>query len=175
MESNASSHHIHLAAVCGLYCPGCIIYIADRETPEKRADIAAFRQTPVEALRCDGCRSDNRYVYCDSCKLYACAMAKGLDFCGACEAYPCEDFKEFQAARPHRLELFEAQERIREVGAEQWLAEMEERYACPQCGTLNSAYHLACRQCGATPSNAYVAEHKETLLAYIAARRAGAA
>ncbi|MEJ5309889.1 MAG: DUF3795 domain-containing protein [Anaerolineae bacterium] len=153
-----------LAAVCGLFCPACIIYIAAHETPEKRAEIARQRNRPVESLVCDGCRAERRYSYCESCKLYACATAKGLDFCGQCAEYPCADLKAFQAARPHRLELWEAQARIREVGYEQWFAEMIERYACPECGTLNSAYHLACRACGAEPANAYVAEHKSAIV-----------
>jgi hypothetical protein len=151
---------LSLSAVCGLFCPACIIYIATRETPEKRAEIARQRNRPVESLVCDGCRAERRYSYCESCKLYTCTMEKGMDFCGLCDEYPCEDLKAFQAARPHRIELWEAQARIREVGYEQWFAEMLTRYACPECGTLNSAYHLACRACGAEPSNTYVAEHK---------------
>jgi hypothetical protein len=159
---------LSLAAVCGLFCPACVIYIATHETPEKRAEIAQQRNQPVESLVCDGCRAERRYAYCASCKLYACAMEKGVDFCGLCDEYPCDDLKAFQAARPHRIELWEAQARIREAGYEQWFAEMMERYACPECGTLNSAYHLACRVCGAEPPNAYVAEHKAEVLAYLA-------
>jgi len=155
---------LSLAAVCGLFCPACMIYIAAHETPEKRAEMAQRFNRPVETLVCDGCRAERRYSYCESCTLYACAMAKGVDFCGLCDDYPCEDLKAFQAARPHRLELWEAQARIREVGYEQWFAEMTERYACPACGTLNSAYHLACRACGAEPSSAYVAEHKAEIV-----------
>ena len=153
-----------LAAVCGLFCPACSIYIATRATPEKRAEMAQRFNRPVETLVCDGCRAERRYVYCESCTLHACAMAKGVDFCGLCDEYPCEDLKAFQAARPHRIELWETQARIREVGYEQWFVEMTERYACPECGTLNSAYHLACRACGAEPSNAYVAEHKTEIV-----------
>lgn len=155
-----------LAAVCGLFCPACIIYIAAREMPEKRAEIAQQRNRPVESLVCDGCRAERRYSYCESCALYACAMAKDVDFCGLCDEYPCEDLKAFQAARPHRIELWEAQARIREVGYEQWFAEMVERYTCPDCGTLNSAYHLACRACGAEPANAYVAAHKAEIASW---------
>ncbi len=153
-----------LAAVCGLFCPACSIYIAAHETPEKRAEIARQRNRPVESLVCDGCRAERRYSYCESCALYACAMAKGVDFCGLCDDYPCADLEAFQAARPHRIELWEAQARIREVGYEQWFAEMTERYACPECGALNSAYHLACRACGAEPANAYVAEHQSEIV-----------
>jgi hypothetical protein len=156
-----------LAAVCGLFCPGCAIFIATRETPEKRQEIARLLNRTVEELHCDGCRAEVRFSYCQTCTLIACATARGLDFCGACADYPCADLKQFQAARPHRLELWQAQARIREVGYEQWFDEMAAHYACRQCGTLNSAYHLACRMCGTQPSNAYVAAHRAEIVAHL--------
>jgi hypothetical protein len=162
---------IHLAAVCGLFCPACMIYIAAREAPEKRERIARSFDLPVEDIRCDGCRSANRFSYCATCKMVACAAEKGLDFCGACADYPCDDLKAFQSERPHRLELWEAQSRIEAVGYEHWFAEMVEHYACPQCGTLNSAYHLVCRECGATPSCAFVRRHQAAIETYRVARR----
>ncbi len=161
---------IKLAAVCGLFCPGCVIYIATRETPEKRAQIAQWLKRPAESLVCDGCRAERRFAYCETCSLYTCAAERGVPFCGACDAYPCDDLKAFQAARPHRIELWDAQARIQEMGYEQWFAEMLERYACPECGTLNSPYHLACRACGATPSSAYGAEHRAEIEAHLAQR-----
>ena len=73
----------------------------------------------------------------------------------------------FQAARVHRIELWRAQERIQEVGYERWFEEMVARYACSQCGALNSAYDLVCRKCGADPSCAYVDAHREEILQYL--------
>jgi len=102
-----------IVAVCGLFCPACIIFIAQRESPEKRKKIAENLHLSVEALKCDGCRAENRFTYCETCKLEPCAAEKGLDFCGECEEYPCEMLKEFQAAMPHRIELWQAQARIK--------------------------------------------------------------
>ncbi len=168
MSENVVPPEKKLTAVCGLYCPACLIYIASHETEEKRAELAQLLDKPPEALHCDGCRAEERYTYCRTCKMSACAQEKGLDFCGECDEYPCADLRAFQAARPHRLELWAAQARIGEAGWRQWLAEMAERYACPKCGTTNSAYNLACRECGATPSCAYVAEHRAEIEAYYA-------
>ena len=159
-----------LAAACGLFCPGCWIFIAGRETPENRDKIARTMNRPTEGLHCDGCRAEERFSYCQTCTLIACATARGLDFCGSCTEYPCEDLKQFQAARPHRLELWEAQARIQEVGYEQWFEEMTKRYACGRCGTLNSAYHLTCRVCGSRPSSAYVAAHWAEIVAHLESR-----
>jgi hypothetical protein len=157
-----------LAAVCGLFCPACIVYIATRETLEKREKLSRTLDIPLEMLHCDGCRSEKRFTYCQTCKLIVCAQKKGLDFCGSCVDFPCADLKEFQAGKQHRLELWQDQERIRAAGYEAWFAEMLERYACPQCGTLNSAYHLSCRACSAAPGNAFVAAHKENILKHLA-------
>jgi ribosomal protein L40E len=76
--------------------------------------------------------------------------------------------KSFQAQAPHRIELWKSQERIKEAGYEKWSAEMIEHYSCPECHTLNSAYDLACRKCGANPSCAYVNLHKAEITAYLA-------
>ncbi len=161
-----------LMAACGLFCPACIAYIATRETPENRERLAQLLEIPLEKLHCDGCRSDKRFTYCLTCRLIACANQKGVDFCGACPDFPCADLKEFQAAKPHRLELWQDHKRIQEIGYEKWFAEKLEHYACPQCGTLNSAYHISCRECGATPGNAFVAAHKEAVSKHLAAPRA---
>lgn len=153
----------NLAAVCGLFCPSCIIFIAQRESPKNRKLIAESIHIPVEDLHCDGCRSENRFAYCDTCKMASCAEERGIEFCGECEEYPCKELEEFQAAMSHRIELWQNQSRIREVGYEQWFEEMLEHYACSQCGTINSAYHLVCRACGFTPSCAYVNLHRDKI------------
>jgi len=72
---------------------------------------------------------------------------------------------------PHRIELWQAQNRIREVGYENWFEEMLEHYSCTRCNTINSAYHIACRNCGVTPSCAYVDLHKEEIMSYLSSIR----
>lgn len=86
-----------------------------------------------------------------------------MDFCGECEDYPCEIIRTFQAEMPHRLELWAAQDRIQEVGYEQWFDEMVGHYSCPECETINSAYHTVCRNCGTTPSCRYTELHKREI------------
>jgi uncharacterized OB-fold protein len=67
---------------------------------------------------------------------------------------------------PHRIELRQSLERIREVGYEKWYAEMTGHFSCPACGTINSAYDAACWKCGATPSCNYVKLHGEEIDAW---------
>ncbi|MBU2550689.1 MAG: DUF3795 domain-containing protein [Proteobacteria bacterium] len=152
-----------LAAVCGLFCPSCTVYIGTHEHPERLKRIAAQFGVPVEEAMCDGCRAERRCPYCATCKMEKCAAEKGLDFCGQCEDYPCEELEAFQRAMPHRIELWETLERISQVGWEAWYQEMLAHFACPECGTLNSAYDRSCRNCGSSPSCAYVGRHQDRI------------
>jgi hypothetical protein len=170
MPSDTLKPDKKLAAICGLFCPGCWIYIAHSESQEKRREIAEFFRIPVEALYCEGCRAEVRYRYCATCRMFACAREKGIDFCIECEDYPCADLKEFQAAKPHRSEIFKNLSRIREVGYEKWFAEMVQYYSCPQCGTVNSAYDQTCRKCGAAPGCPFAAAHSKEIQTYIHTR-----
>lgn len=150
--------------MCGLFCPSCSAFIGTHEDAERLKYVARALNLAVEDVKCDGCRAERRSVYCrESCKMYACAVQKGIDFCSSCQDYPCQDLKDFQGAYPHRLELWRSLQRIREAGPEKWYAEMLEHYACSSCGTINSAYDLKCRKCGGEPSCAFVAEHKDKI------------
>jgi len=159
-----------LAAVCGLFCPSCAMYIGSTVDPARLERMAAERGMAVEDLQCRGCRSDKRIAYCATCFMYRCASDKGVDFCGACPDYPCQELRDFQAKMPHRLDLWQAQERIRAAGWETWFEEMLARYGCPECGAINSAYDAICYVCGHKPSCAYVAEHGKKVAAFLATR-----
>jgi hypothetical protein len=156
-----------LAGVCGLFCPACTIYIATTEEPKRLRGIAERKNLSVAQVRCYGCGSDQRYPFCETCVMYRCAGEKRLEFCGECGQYPCRDLQEFKAARPHRIELWESQRMIKEKGFEYWFREMLEHYRCPSCGTLNSAYDLACRNCGVSPSCRYVRLHWDKIAIYL--------
>lgn len=161
-----------LAAVCGLFCPACTVFIGTQEDPGRLAIMARRLQRPVEEMRCNGCRAERRCFYCESrCTMAKCAAAKGLEFCGECPDYPCKDLETFQAEMPHRIELWKSLQRIRDAGYETWYREMVEHYSCRHCGTVNSAYDIACRKCGSTPSCAYVDHHKDEIMRHMANRK----
>ena len=152
-----------MAAVCGLYCEACTWFIATTEDPGRLKKLAAQRNWSEEESRCHGCRSGKRIPYCGECKMSSCAAERGIDFCGACEEYPCDHLKQFQSARPHRIELWGNLERIESVGYKQWLKEMRQYYTCPRCQTINSTYDIQCRKCGNEPSCGYVAKHRREI------------
>ena len=157
-----------LSAVCGLFCPSCTLFIGTKEDPQRLKTFAERYRMPVEAWECEGCRSEKRSYYCKNiCKMVACAADKGIEFCGECDEYPCDELKKFQAERPHRIELWESQGRIAEIGFSEWFDEMEGHYSCPKCRTINSAYDRVCRVCGSEPSCRYVQLHQREIDEYL--------
>ena len=162
-ENHSGELDERLAAVCGLYCGACTLFIATKEDPARLKGLAARFQLSEEAVKCYGCRSDKRGPYCEKCKMFACAAERGIEFCVDCMEYPCDELKQFQSERPHRIELWEDLERIKAIGYKRWLKEVRENYACFQCRSINSAYDLKCRKCGEEPSCGYVAKHRQII------------
>jgi hypothetical protein len=155
----------NLISACGLYCGSCGIYLATRENDtEKLLQYAiVLNQSFVETL-CNGCRAARKSAHCSKmCPFINCTFNKGIEFCSSCRKYPCIELKEFQLRLPHRVEIFESQILLKEIGCENWLLEMNEKFSCPQCNTVNSAYDIACRNCENIPSCRFVALHKGIL------------
>jgi hypothetical protein len=151
------------AGACGICCEVCPLFIATREDPERLPALAARLGCSVEETRCMGCRTGDCSPFCRDCDLRSCAEERGFDFCMQCSEYPCTELQDFQRERPHRSEIFQHLERIAQVGADAWAAEVKTRYSCPECGTLNGWYALECRRCGRQPGNAFVADHQEAI------------
>jgi hypothetical protein len=166
-ENQSKGLDKQIAAVCGLYCKACTLYIATTEDPARLKGLAELFQVSEETVRCYGCRAEKRGPYCAECKMFACSAEQGIDFCVECETYPCDDLKAFQSAMPHRVDLWDELERIKNVGYEQWLTQVCENYACPQCGSVNSAYDLVCRTCNNEPSCEYVARNRGAIEQYL--------
>ncbi|MDF1527049.1 MAG: DUF3795 domain-containing protein [bacterium] len=100
---------------------------------------------------------------CQNCKFVACVAEKGVEFCAQCTDYPCEELKEFQVAMPHRANLFEDGERIREAGFGKWFLEIRDKYTCPQFHVVSAAYNLACRKCGNDPGSSFADRHRDAI------------
>ncbi len=158
------------AAVCGLCCDVCSIFIATHEDPQRLALLAGRMGWTPDDAHCNGCRSDRLTPYCRDCDLRACAQQRGHAFCSECADYPCAELQEFQLEKPHRAELYQSLERIADVGVHDWLLEAKERCTCHACDTLNSAYDLQCRNCGREPSCAFVDAHRTRIVAALRLR-----
>jgi hypothetical protein len=160
-----------LAAVCGLYCGGCGIYLATQENDVPKLEYyAKMMNQTIDETRCNGCRSDVVTNYCKKCTFTKCAADKGIGFCGDCAEYPCTDLMDFQAMMPHRAELWQSQERIKEVGWEKWIEERKHYFSCKECNTVNTAYDMKCRKCGSAPGNDFAKNNQEAILKFFAKR-----
>ncbi len=104
----------------------------------------------MEECACPGCK-----VQIDQCAcnigIKPCAEEKGLISCADCGDFPCEKSNTFgHDGTPHHEDGLRNLQRIREVGYEAWLEEMQALLYCG-CGTRQSWYcgcplHAASRQ-----------------------------
>jgi predicted RNA-binding Zn-ribbon protein involved in translation (DUF1610 family) len=156
------------AGACGLWCGACFVYIASRDDPESLAWFASRMGQTVDEARCEGCRSRKLSKYCETCDLIVCARQRGHEFCGECSDFPCPKLVAFGEERPHRIEILPDLKRIADIGGDAWIEEVAVRYTCPDCGTVNSAYHLKCRHCGHEPGSPYAGDHFEEIRARLA-------
>jgi hypothetical protein len=152
---------------CGIYCGACDIRLAG-ETG-KKSRLAEFWNEPTLLafhkaqglpapsgdalkLRCDGCKSDEPFVNCRSCKLRACARGRNLEHCSACADFPCALYRGWRkvgSVLPH-VELCSGNlQTIEAAGVERWLSEQEERWRCPECRARIGWYSERCATCGA--------------------------
>jgi len=96
-----------MIAFCGLDCAACEAYQATQSGDEaaKQAVVEKWRtefnhpDMTLADVVCDGCPGTGRLVpYCHECPIRACAVARGVANCAACEEYEtCEKLNGFLA------------------------------------------------------------------------------
>ena len=159
-----------LAAACGTYCGACPAYMAKHREDEqiKRKLQKRSSSGPAKALEgippsnwmdgllCDGCLSGGQLAaHCQRCNIRLCAANKQNDSrCTDCEELPCYRITNLinMGRYLHRKEYLPNLEKIREMGAKEWVKYEEERWRCPQCGLPMSWYDAECTGCGAKRS-----------------------
>lgn len=138
-----------LLAPCGLYCGVCAVYIAHRDGNEKFKErlLGVYGLSSTEQVRCRGCLSEERFLYCDACPIKDCNSQKGYQGCHQCADWPCDYVENFPLPVGKKV-MLHAIPAWRELGTEAWVRAEEERYRCPQCGysLFRGARH--CRSCG---------------------------
>ena len=158
-----------LVSACGLYCGACGIYLATQENnSEKILQYAVVLNQTFDETLCDGCGAKRKSLHCSKmCTFIDCKQRKGVNFCTVCDEFTCQALNEFKSKMPHRIEIINSQYRMKEIGLEKWLLEMKDYFSCPQCKTVNSAYHMVCRKCGTTPSCKFVLQHRDLIEQYL--------
>ena len=137
-----------LAAPCGLYCGVCAVLIAHRDNNTKfKERLTGVYNVTVDQVRCQGCLSDERFVYCETCPIRSCTIEKGIEGCHQCQDFPCKFIDDFSIAVGKKV-ILRAISAWRELGTERWMEEEEKRYHCPKCGYKLFRGAQRCRNCG---------------------------
>ena len=148
-------------APCGLYCGVCAVYIADRDNNEKfkqrlamvyngdipgKGKLREGRGFTAEDIRCEGCLSEEPFIFCRECSIRECAEERGYAGCHECDEFPCRFIEEFPMAVGKRV-ILRAIPYWREYGTEKWIRDEEERYICPECGNRLFRGVTRCNRC----------------------------
>jgi hypothetical protein len=163
------SENKNLVSACGLYCGACGVYIATQENDtEKILRYAMILNQSYEETLCDGCGAERKTLYCSKmCTFIDCKKNKKVDFCYECNEFPCSALLDFKSKMPHRAEIIDSLNRMKEIGTEKWIIEMKDKFSCSQCNSINSAYNLSCRKCGNNPSCNFVLTHNNDIRKYL--------
>lgn len=147
---------------CGLNCGACPVLGANERGDQSWLEATAQQwKKNTEDLRCQGCKTEVTAAFCTDCGMRKCARERGLEFCGSCEDYPCEQITSFRNDKaPHHSAVFTNLAFIKENGVEAWLTSEAKRWACPECGTRFYWYSEKCEKCGAELYNA-IAQEKD--------------
>ena len=137
-----------LAAPCGLYCGVCAIRMAHLDNNlkfkerlvklyqgkmEGKGALPDSENLSVEDIRCGGCLSDDRFLYCQRCAIRDCVEEKGFTGCHECGDFPCRHIEEFPMTVGKKV-ISRVIPYWREFGMERWIEDEEARYHCPVCG-----------------------------------------
>jgi hypothetical protein len=139
-----------LLAPCGLYCGVCAVLIAYRDDNEKFKEklTGVYGLSSTEQVRCKGCLSEDRFLYCEACPIRDCCAEKQIEGCHQCDDWPCKFVEEFPYPAGKKV-MLRAIPTWREHGTEKWVEMEEERYHCPSCGYVLFRGAKRCRGCGA--------------------------
>jgi len=122
-----------LLAPCGMNCTVCYAHLKKKKP-------------------CQGCRGqdDSKPEHCRQCKIKACALGQGFDFCSSCPTFPCATLKRLDKSYRQRYQasLIENALRLKAVGAERYSSEEREKWTCPECGGIISLHDRICSECG---------------------------
>jgi len=142
-----------LLAPCGLCCRYCAVRQAhlagDRAMQEK---LAAFFKVKPREVACQGCMSQERLFFCQSCGIRECAVGKELTGRHECAEFPGRLIEDFPVPAGRAI-MLEAVPRWREVGTRAWLQEERARHTCPECGTLMVRGMRRCPTCNGKESS----------------------
>ena len=132
--------NMNLAAPCGMYCGTCRQYLVRIKNKLAEKKLKAG---------CTGCRIRDKncsFVKRD-CKLL---KKKEIDFCYECDNFPCENLMKISELyiKRYNMSFVENLKRIKKIGVQKWIDEMEEKFKCQKCGGIICIHDFQCYDCG---------------------------
>ena len=125
---------------CGLYCGACSSMVAYDN------GVAPSEAGNLPDDPCPGCGSPEM----QDCEFLVCNKEHNVECCAFCSEFPCSMILKFKEDEwPHHIEVIDNLNRIREIGADAWLAEQKKVWSCPECGTRTHWYQTECIICNA--------------------------
>lgn len=131
--------HEELIAPCGMNCGLCTRYLAMRNDLQNKG---------VSISYCAGCRPRDRKCafvqkYCDLLR------KRQINLCYECPDFPCERLKKLddRYCRQYRMSMIENQQYIRDYGMEKFLEREEQKWKCPDCGSVICCHNGLCYNC----------------------------
>ncbi len=126
--------YLKMTAPCGLDCFNCHFFLAneDREAMNMVEKLAEQYHMPVQIMLCRGCRNHDgqiplqKHVFGEThrCAAYECSREKGVNFCGDCDQFPCDNLHPYAdkaTELPHNMKIFNLC-LINKMGLEKWAA-----------------------------------------------------
>jgi len=126
---------VSMIAPCGMNCALCIGHVRDRNP-------------------CVGCLGpdDSKPNHCVVCRIKNCERLVNADapFCYACDIFPCTRLKQLDKRyrTKYGMSMIENLQNIEKLGINEFIRNEEERWKCPECGSLLSVHRDACLVCG---------------------------
>lgn len=126
-----------LIAPCGANCGICVAHFGYTSEGKKRKRI------------CSGCRS--RKSLCAFIKKKCLKLASNqIEYCFECSSFPCEDLRALDRryTEAFGMSMIGNLNYIKENGIEQFLKNEQERWKCPNCGSIICVHNKVCYTCG---------------------------
>jgi hypothetical protein len=136
-----------LLAPCGLYCGVCSIYYADKHNDERlKVKLSGIYGFKPESLKCDGCLSNRKTAFCESCKIRSCVTTKGISGCHQCSDFPCTNIMNFPFKNATQFMLKSTNYRKGKTDA-QWAKWETDNWTCKVCGAPTFRGARRCPKC----------------------------
>ena len=119
-------------APCGMNCMVCYKHCAAKKP-------------------CGGCLSGDKDKpkHCRKCKIKDCVRDKGLTYCYACAAFPCQRIKNLEKSYKQRYgaSLVQNSFFVKDHGVFAFMEQQLAEYTCPKCGGVISLHDRECSEC----------------------------